>query len=111
MKIQVDQIKDVTVVALDGELGVDDSIRLRDVFLKIVKEGRQHVVVDFAKVAFVGSAGLATLIEMVQQLKKTNGQLRLCNINKEVRGLFEITKIHKLISIDENREMALRAFS
>ena len=110
MKISTEIIGRITVVTLEGELNVDDSIMLRGAFLKILKEGAKEVMVDFEKVSFVGSAGLATLIEMMQMLRKAGGKLGCCNINSNIRGLFEITKIHKLITIYENRAMALRNF-
>jgi len=110
MKILVDTIDEITVVILEGELNVDDSILLRDAFLKILKEGAKEVMVDFEKVSFVGSAGLATLIEMMQLLRKAGGKLGCCNINNNIRGLFEITKIHKLITIYDNRALALKSF-
>jgi len=89
---------------------VDDSILLRNSFLKVLKEGAKEVMVDFEKVSFVGSAGLATLIEMMQLLRKAGGKLGCCNINNNIRGLFEITKIHKLITIYDNRSLALKSF-
>ncbi len=110
MKIVVNTIDEVTVVVLDGELNVDDSILLRESFLKILKDGATEVMVDFEKVSFIGSAGLATLIEMMQLLRKAGGKLGCCNINNNIRGLFEITKIHKLITIYENRALALKSF-
>ena len=110
MKILTNIIDDVTVVTLEGELNVDDSIMLRGTFLKILKEEPKEVMVDFEKVSFVGSAGLATLIEMMQLLRKSGGKLSCCNINNNIRGLFEITKIHKLITIYENRAVALKSF-
>ena len=110
MKIQVNTIDDVCVVALDGELNVDDSIKLREAFLKILKDHLVEVMVDFEKVTFIGSAGLATLIEMMQLLKKAGGKLGCCNVNENIRGLFEITKIHKLITIYDNRALALKSF-
>ncbi|MBF0531952.1 MAG: STAS domain-containing protein [Candidatus Omnitrophica bacterium] len=110
MKIQAETQGAVKIVNLAGELNVDDSIQLREAFLKLLKEGATKVMVDFEKVSFVGSAGLATLIEMMQLLKKAGGKLVCCQINNDIRGLFEITKIHKLIPIYENRAMALREF-
>ena len=110
MKIMVDTNDEMTVVILEGELNVDDSIQLRNSFMKMLKEGAREVMVDFEKVSFVGSAGLATLIEMMQLLIKAGGKLGCCHINNNIRGLFEITKIHKLIAIFDNRALALKSF-
>lgn len=109
MLAQVEKINAVTVLALDGEINVTNSMKLREVLIKITKEGLNKVLVDFAKVAFIDSSGLAVLIEMFQLLKEKGGKLVLCNVNKKIRGIFEITKVHKLIAIYENREAALRA--
>ena len=110
MKILIFKVDAITVVTLEGELNVDDSIKLRESFLKILKDGATEVMVDFEKVSFIGSAGLATLIEMMQLLRKAGGKLGCCNINSNIRGLFEITKIHKLINIYEKRALALKSF-
>ena len=110
MKIQVESVNDITVVILEGELNVDDSIKLREAFLKILQQGATEVMVDLEKVGFIGSAGLAVLIEMLQLLKRTGGKLGCCNINDHIRGLFEITKIHKLITIYEDRTRAVKSF-
>ena len=107
MKIQVEKNNDIAIVAMDGEINYDNSVQLRNAFLKITKEGINKVIVDFEKVTFIDSAGLATLIEMLQGLRKTKGKLLLCNVNKHTRGIFEITKIHKLITIYDNRDMAI----
>ena len=109
MKTLVNTVDRITVVTIEGDLNVDDSIILRNEFLKILKEGAREVMVDFEKVSFIGSAGLATLIEMMQSLRKAGGKLGCCNINSNIRGLFEITKIHKLITIYDNRALALKS--
>lgn len=109
VQIQIEKINDVVILTLDGEVNITSSIKLREVFIKLPKEGANKVVVDFEKVTFIDSSGLATFIEMVQRLKEINGKIVLCNVNKKIRGLFEITKVHKLIEMHENREAAIKA--
>jgi anti-anti-sigma regulatory factor len=48
------------------------------------------------------------LIEMFQRLEAVAGKFRLCNVNKKIRGIFEITKVHKLIGMYDSREAALQ---
>jgi anti-anti-sigma factor len=108
MNIKIDIINNVTVLALNGELNVDESNVLRQACLKALQQGALKVMIDFEKVTFLGSAGLAVLIEIMQQLKKANGKLTCCNVNKDIRGLFEITKTYKLITVYESRGMALK---
>jgi serine/threonine-protein kinase RsbW len=110
MQAQVEKVNDVAVLALEGEINVTNSMKLRETFIKTVNEGMNKFLADFEKVTFIDSSGLAVLIEMVKRLKENNGRLILCNVNVKIKGLFEITKVHKLIDIYENRETALAAF-
>ena len=110
MQTQVEKIDGVAVLALDGEINVTNSMKLREVLIRITKEGLNKVLVDFEKVGFIDSSGLAVLIEMFQLLKEKNGKLTLCNVKIKILGIFEITKVHRLIDIHENRETALKAF-
>ena len=65
---------------------------------------------DFAAVSYIDSSGLATLIEMFQRLKKSGGKMRICCMNQKIKNVFEITKLHKLFEIFDNKEGALKDF-
>lgn len=108
MQIRVDKVNNVAFVAVDGEISADHISQLQDVFAQIIKEGENKVVMDFEKVSFIDSSGLSVLIEMIRQLRRVNGKLALCHVNKAIQEIFEITKVHKLIAIHENRQMAVR---
>jgi len=110
MKTQTQEVNGVVIVSPDGEINISTSPQLRTTFLKMMEKPPAKMLIDCALVPFVDSSGLATLIELDQKMKKANGRLRLCNLNKKIIGIFEITKIHKLIPIFETRELALKDF-
>ena len=101
---------DVAVLMWEGEINVRNANEARNTFTKLLQDGEKKILVDFEKVGFIDSSGLAVLIEVVQRLQKVNGQLRLCNVNREIRGIFEIVKIHKLVNIYDDRSAALEGF-
>ncbi len=110
LDIKLEKVSNVTVVALTGEINVGNSSELRSIFAKLLQGNEKNVLVDFEKVAFIDSSGLAVLIEMVQKLEKVNGQLRICSLNNKIKGIFEIVKIHKLIKMCESRTAAIEDF-
>jgi len=110
LDIKAEKINDVTVVMLDGEVNVSNSMSVRAFLKKLMDQGGRKFSVDLQKVTFIDSSGLAVLIEAVQNLEAVKGQLRLCHVNANIQGIFQITKIHKLINIYENRELALKDF-
>ncbi|MBF0477878.1 MAG: STAS domain-containing protein [Candidatus Omnitrophica bacterium] len=110
MDIKLDNINGVAIVTVGGNINMDNCNELRDAFKKVLKDGKTKVLIDLAKVVFIDSSGIASLIEMFQNLEKVGGKMRLCHVNKNIIGLFEITKVHKLFGIFENREEALKEF-
>ncbi|MBF0503630.1 MAG: STAS domain-containing protein [Candidatus Omnitrophica bacterium] len=110
MVVRLEKINDVALVTLEGDLNMDNSNVLRENFKKILKENNKKVLVDLEKVSFIDSSGIATLIEMFQNLEKINGRMCLSGVNKRIIGVFEVTRVHKLFSMVASREEALRSF-
>lgn len=99
------------ILTLSGDLNAVHVDVLRQKF----KEWHQantsvkNVVVDMGGVAMVDSAGLGVLIALLKQVAERGGDLRLANIQKRVRMVFEITRTHRLFDIFDSVEEALNA--
>ncbi|MBF0594863.1 MAG: STAS domain-containing protein [Candidatus Omnitrophica bacterium] len=109
MDIKLEKINDIRLIVLDGDLCVESTHKFKDTFKTILKEKNAKVLIDFAKVPFIDSSGIAALIEVCQNLVKVNGRLCLCHVNKKIINVFEITKVHKLFKIFESHQEALRS--
>ena len=110
MNIKQEQINDVVVCIMDGEINIGNSPELRKFFDDILKANAKKVIFDFSFVPYIDSSGLATLIEVFQRLKKVSGALRLCSMSEKIKNIFELTKLHKLFEILDTREVALKDF-
>ena len=110
MKIQEERLNDVSVCMVNGEINITTSPDLRKAFDAIIGRQEKKVLVDFSGVSYIDSSGLATLIEMFQRLKKIDGRMRFSNLDQRVKNVFEITKLHKLFEIFDNRQSALKDF-
>ena len=110
MDIEKEKYNDVVICTLKGEIDINSSPELRKTFNDILSENQKKVLVDFSGISFIDSSGLATLIEILQRLKKIGGGLRFCNIADNIKNILEITKIIKLFEIFDNRQEALKDF-
>ena len=88
MKVAEEKNGDVTIFRVEGEININTSPDLRRSFDGLIKANSQKIVIDFAKVPYIDSSGLATLIELLQRLKKINGHLRMCNMSDKVKSVF-----------------------
>ena len=59
---------------------------------------------------YLSSAALAKLITLNKKLQAAGGKLILCNIDPQIREVFEITRLNKLFTIHDEEQAALQAF-
>jgi anti-anti-sigma factor len=68
----------------------------------------KQIVVDFAAVTFMDSAGLGTLIGLRKQVSSRDGVLRLSRLRPNVKLVLEITRANKIFNLFETVEEALK---
>ncbi len=110
MSLHLSQQGDVVVVEVEGQLIVSNRQELKQRVLDEAEGGARKILVDFAKTGYIDSAGLGVLVSLAKRLRELGGDLRLANLNDDLRTLFELTKLDTLFQISDSREQALAAF-
>ena len=67
----------------------------------------KNVLLDFRNVTQVDTSAVAEIIQHVSELKTAHFRLGAIHLNEEVRGMFQVLKVEKLISIYKNESEAL----
>ena len=110
MEIRCETIGDVVVVTLPGEkLDASNANDLKQAIAPLI-ECNGKVVFDLAKLQFVDSSGLGAILSCLRLLNSAGGDLKLCGMQKPVRSLFELVRMHRVFDIADNREDAVKAF-
>jgi len=65
-------------------------------------------VLSFRNVNHIASSMLGTLINVHRACENGRGQLRLCDLSKDLIQVFKITKLHKLMHIDKTLKDATK---
>jgi anti-sigma B factor antagonist len=100
----------VTFVTLDAEsLDASNMPEFKRAFTGAV-EPKAKVVLDLARVQFVDSSGCGAILAFLRQLSQVGGDLKLCSVNRPVRSLFELVRMHKILDICNNRDDAVKAY-
>ncbi len=58
-----------------------------------------HTVVDFAQLDYISSAGLGILLMTQRRLKESGTGLKLINMNKHIRDVFQYAGFDKIFEI------------
>jgi len=110
MEITTDKVGDVAVVLLAGEELDAGNVAEFKRNVAPVLEANSKVVFDMQRLRFVDSSGLGAMLSCLRQLNVDGGDLKLCGISKPVRALFELVRMHRIFSVYETQEEAVRAF-
>jgi len=111
MKFKTKEIKNVTVVELEGNvMGGPDASALNDFLHKLITEEKNHVVVDLKAVSFINSSGLGMLIGGLTTMRHSGGELKLARASKKVENLLEMTKLLKVFDLHKNVNNAIASF-
>jgi stage II sporulation protein AA (anti-sigma F factor antagonist) len=102
---------DLCTLRLHGRFATgQDSAYLRGRTEDIKKSGASKVLADFSQVDYIDSTGMGFLIGIYTSvIKLPGGQFVLCNLNRRVREVLELTRLANVMAIYANEEAALRA--
>ncbi|MBQ2593718.1 MAG: STAS domain-containing protein [Candidatus Riflebacteria bacterium] len=100
MNVNVNQIDENGVLTISVE-GSIDTLTASDFESKVIKalDGVKKLILDFAKVEYVSSAGLRTIILLNEKMEEKEG-MTIKNINDEVRDVFEMTGFDELLTLE-----------
>jgi anti-sigma B factor antagonist len=110
MEFAVDQIGDVSLITI--QVNKLDAANAKDFKADVTPllANRQRLVLDLGNLTFVDSSGLGAILSCLKQVTGTQGELKLCNLTKAARILFELVRMHKVFEIFNTREEAVASF-
>ena len=95
---------EVCVVAVEGQLIVGNRQELKQKILDELERGARRFLVDFAQTGYIDSSGLGVLVSLSKRIRENKGELRLANLNDDLKTLFELTKLDTLFQISDSTD-------
>jgi anti-sigma B factor antagonist len=110
MGFEVGKQGDITVLDVEGQLIVGNRQELKQKVLDELESGERKFLIDFDRTGYIDSSGLGVLVSLSKKIREQGGELRLANLNEDLRTLFELTKLDTLFQIANSRDEALSSF-
>jgi anti-sigma B factor antagonist len=76
----------------------------------VKKQYMIKMIIDLGAVQYLSSAVLRQFIALYKAIKEEKGDLKFCRVNPEIREVFKITQLDKMIEIKEDLDTAISAF-
>ncbi|MGE5605767.1 MAG: anti-sigma F factor antagonist [Bacteroidota bacterium] len=111
MLIETERIGPNLIVQVDGELDLETSPLFREkVESKLNQyEMIKHLILDLKKVNFIDSSGLGAILGRFKRLSQQGGRLSAVNVSPQVRRIFELSGLLKIMEIYSDRQQALKS--
>lgn len=107
MESTIEKVNDTVVLTIQHQaLDANTARSFRQEFEQVLENGKQ-ILLDLSQVEFVDSAGLGAIVAELKSLRSAGGEMKICNVHKTVRALFELVRMHRLVEIFNDRDEAL----
>ena len=107
LEVKTEAIGNVRILRIRGEVDLYSSPEVRKAIMTLTQQKSPIVLIDMARVSYMDSSGIATLVEGLQQTSKYKGKFAVINLRSTVREVFELSRLDKVFDIFENQDEAL----
>ena len=97
-----------TVIELHGDVDLESSPKTRTILLDCVAAGKP-VYVDMARVTYIDSSGVASLVESFQSARAGGTGFTLVSVSEEVMRVIQLARLDKIFTIHASLDDARQA--
>ncbi len=109
INIVIEEASRGILIRVEGRMDATNTPKLEAKMQELLSAGKTHILLDFAKVDYLSSAGMRLLLSITKKLTDT-GALHLCSINEEVMEIIKMAGFERILCIYRTEQEALDAF-
>lgn len=108
LKIVTKMTENTLIVRLQGELDHHTADRVKTQIEQAIESTQcRHIILCLKGLSFMDSSGLGVILGRYNQIKARGGRMIVCNVNPAIYRLFEMSGLFKILSIEDNEQLAL----
>ena len=106
MEISTNREEKGVVISVKGRMDATTSPDLEKQLTEMIDQGDTDLIIDFAGLDYISSAGLRSILATAKKLKAKNGTFSLAALQDVVKEVFEISGFDAIIPIHDSVESA-----
>ena len=92
------------------ELDASNAMAFREGVAPYLDKYRQ-IILDVSRLDFVDSSGLGAFLSALKTVKANSGEMKIAGVSRNVRNVFELVHLYKLVEYFDTREEAVGRFT
>lgn len=101
----------VNVIDLPSQLVMANAKQTREALFHMIDEGHHRLALNLSGISFIDSSGLSVLVSTLRAAHDKDGAVVLLSPTDDVRSLIELTRLHHIFDIYEDRDEAVKQLS
>ncbi|SRR5260370_22829678 len=111
LSINTRHLSSVTILDLDGRITLGEGTgMLREAVKEVLARGEKSILLNLGNVSYIDSAGLGELVGCSTTVKNAGGTLKLLQLQKKIKDLLQITKLHTIFEVLDDEATAVKSF-
>lgn len=108
MKITTSKSGAAYVVKVEDRMDAQSGPELERECGRLIDEGGTLLVIDFASLNYISSAGLRSVLVVGKRIEGKGGSLRVCSLKGIVKTVFEVAGFTAIFPVFESVEQAVK---
>ena len=102
----------VALVQAEGSATTDEGVEpLYRAIGRAIEERRNRLIIDLAKVTYLSSSALGALLRAHVTYTRKHWQYRICGLNERVYTILAITKLDRVLYLQDTLDQARRSLA
>ena len=100
----------VSILDVAGRLTSFEAGALRDAIARLLKEGRNNIVLNLGGLDYLDSSGIGELARSYVSVVKKDGAMKVVGLSAKVEEVLKITQLFRVFPEFQNEEEAVDSF-
>lgn len=107
LEATVRHLEGASIIDLEGEIDIAAEAMLRGAYANAASRGRAMIVLNFDRVRYVNSSGIALIVELLARARTERRTVAAFGLVDHFREIFQITRLTDFMAIYPDEDSAL----
>ena len=108
--VTIRQLGSISLVDVSGQFTSFESGALRSAIASLVKQKRNHIVLNLRHLEYLDSSGVGELVRNYLTVIKSGGEMKVVGLSSRIEEILKITQLYKVFPEFPDEEAALSSF-
>ena len=110
IQVSISQKGEVSILYVKGDITAITGETIEDAYQKVSTAGAKKILLYFDKDGYINSGGIAILIGIASESKKSGQTIRITGLSSHFQKIFNMVGLTKYTEIFPSEELALKGF-